>query len=62
VLYGPINPFHWRPQHQPAVVLSATQPAAPLTKFDPRMKGAPMERISTALVIRATEDILAASA
>jgi ADP-heptose:LPS heptosyltransferase len=62
VLYGPINPFHWRPQHQRAVVLSATQPDAPLTKFAPRMKGAPMERISTALVIRATEHILAASA
>ena len=61
VLYGPINPFHWRPQHERAVVLSAAQPDAPLTEFDPRMKGAPMERISTALVIRATDIALAAS-
>jgi ADP-heptose:LPS heptosyltransferase len=61
VLYGPINPFHWRPQHERAVVLSAAHPHAPLTEFDPRMKGAPMERISTAVVIHATEHILAAS-
>ena len=61
VLYGPVNPFHWRPQYGRAVVLSAAHPDAPLTEFDPRMKGAAMERISTALVIRATDIALAAS-
>ena len=61
VLYGPINPFHWRPQHSRAAVVSAAQPEEPLTRFNPRMKGAPMERISTGVVIRATEDTLAAS-
>ena len=60
VLYGPVNPFHWRPQHERAVVLSAAQPDAPLTQFDPRMKGAAMECISTAAVIRATKALLAA--
>ncbi len=58
-LFGPTNPFHWRPRHGSALVLSAAQPDAPLTDFHPRMKGAPMERISTAAVIRATDALLA---
>ncbi len=52
-LFGPTNPFHWRPRHDRALVLSAAKPDAPLRDFTPRMKGAPMERISTALVIGA---------
>jgi ADP-heptose:LPS heptosyltransferase len=58
-LFGPTNPFHWRPRHERAVVISAAQPEAPLTDFRPRMKGAPMERISTEVVIRATDSLLA---
>ncbi len=57
-LFGPTNPFHWRPRHPHAVVLSAAQPEAPLTTFTPKMKGAPMDGISTALVIRATDTLL----
>jgi ADP-heptose:LPS heptosyltransferase len=57
-LFGPTNPFHWRPRHERAVVISAAQSGAPLTDFRPRMKGAPMERISTEVVIRATETLL----
>ena len=57
-LFGPTNPFHWRPRHERAVVLSAAQPGAPLTTFTPRMKGAPMDGISTALVIGAIETLL----
>jgi len=57
-LFGPTNPFHWRPRHARAAVLSAAQPGAPLTACDPRMKGAPMERISTGLVIGAIESVL----
>lgn len=52
-LFGPTNPFHWRPRHAQAVVLSAAQSDSPLREFSPRMKGAPMERISTALVFDA---------
>ena len=59
-LFGPTNPFHWRPRHEHALVLSASKPDAPLHEFTPRMKGAPMECISTAAVIRATKAILAA--
>ncbi|HEY3901303.1 MAG TPA: glycosyltransferase family 9 protein [Chthoniobacter sp.] len=58
-LYGPINPFHWRPLHDRAVVLSAAHPNAPLTDFEPRMKEAPMDQLPTALVIRATDTLLA---
>ncbi len=58
VLFGPTNPFHWRPRHSRAVVLSAAQPETPLTVFGPRMRGAPMEKLSTELVIRATDSLL----
>lgn len=57
-LFGPTNPFHWRPRHDRAVVLSAAEPNGALTDFTPRMKGAPMERLSTALVIGAIETVL----
>ena len=58
-LYGPTNPFHWRPRHPQAIVLSAAHPEGPLTEFHPRMKGASMNTISTDLVIRATDALLA---
>jgi ADP-heptose:LPS heptosyltransferase len=58
-LFGPTNPFHWRPMHPRAAVLSAARPEAPMTEFDPRMKGASMERISTGAVIRAIDSVLA---
>ncbi len=58
-LFGPTNPFHWRPRHERALVISAAQPDAPMTNFQPRMRGVPMDRISTEVVIRATEVLLA---
>jgi ADP-heptose:LPS heptosyltransferase len=58
VLYGMTNPFHWRPRHAQALILSAAQPDAPLTEFTPRMKGASMGTISTQAVIRATDVLL----
>ena len=60
VLYGPTNPFHWRPRHPRAVIFSAAFPEAPLTRFEPRMPGASMERLSTEVVIRAIDTLLAA--
>jgi ADP-heptose:LPS heptosyltransferase len=57
-LFGPTNPFHWRPRHERATVISAAYPDAPLESFEPRMKGAPMERISTAVVCRAIDALL----
>jgi ADP-heptose:LPS heptosyltransferase len=58
-LFGVTNPFHWRPRHARALVLSAAQPDAPLREFLPRMKGAPMSGLSTESVLRATDALLA---
>lgn len=52
VLFGPTNPFHWRPRHARAVVLAAGHDA-PVADFQPRAKGAPMELISTRMVVDA---------
>ena len=59
-LFGPTNPFHWRPRHDRAVVISAAEPGAPMTEFMPRMKGAAMERIPSATVIQAIDSALSA--
>jgi len=55
VLFGPTNPFHWRPRHERAVVLHAGRAghAGPVTDFAPRSKGGPMELISTMQVLGA---------
>ena len=52
VLFGPTNPFHWRPRHPKAVVLAAGH-EGPVTEFQPKAKGAPMELISTRMVVDA---------
>lgn len=52
VLFGPTNPFHWRPRHERAVVLHAGHDG-PVTEFAPRTKGGPMELISTMQVLDA---------
>jgi ADP-heptose:LPS heptosyltransferase len=52
-LFGPTNPFHWRPRHPAVQILSATHPSAPLTTFHPKMRGASTDQISTTLVIDA---------
>ncbi len=59
VLFGPTNPFHWRPLHEHAVVL-APDHAGPLTLFEPRARGGDMERIPVSAVIDAAERLLAA--
>ncbi len=61
-LFGPTNPYHWRPRHERAVILSAAQPETPLTTFDPKMKGAATEHIPTTTVLRAAERLLALKA
>jgi ADP-heptose:LPS heptosyltransferase len=60
-LFGPTNPFHWRPRHDRAAVISAAQPGAPMSDFTPRMKGAAMERIPTSTVIGAADSLLGRS-
>jgi ADP-heptose:LPS heptosyltransferase len=59
-LFGPTNPFHWRPRHPGAIVFTAATPGAPLHNPTPRMKGAPMDQLSTDPIIRATDALLSA--
>lgn len=60
VLFGPTNPFHWRPRHARAVVLAAGH-EGPVTDFQPKAKGAPMELISTRMVVDAIRRALSPS-
>lgn len=51
VLFGPTNPFHWRPRHERAVVLRAGHGELPLREFFERSPGGAMDGISTRAVI-----------
>ena len=51
VLFGPTNPFHWRPRHALARVLQAGHGDAPVREFADRTPGGPMDLISTRAVI-----------
>ena len=54
VLFGPTNPYHWRPRHARSVILRArTRPP-----FTPEQRGGPMEEISVASVIESVKDLL----
>jgi predicted lipopolysaccharide heptosyltransferase III len=61
VLFGPTNPFHWRPRGAPAVVLRAGQ-EQPMTSFVPKQTPHPMKEISTKQVIDGMESLLSAPA
>lgn len=54
VLFGPTNPFHWRPRHPGGVVLQAGRGETPLNwpaDFTERSPRAPMDAISTEALI-----------
>ena len=51
VLFGPTNPFHWRPRHPGASVLRAGHGDVPLREFTERSPGGSMDQISTRAVI-----------
>ncbi len=51
-LFGPTNPFHWRPRHDRAIILQSHGPTAP-PDFRPQHPGGPMTEISTQAVIDA---------
>ncbi len=57
VLFGPTNPFHWRPRHPDARVLRAGGGDAPLQTFPERGPGAPTDAISTRAVIACIRQI-----
>lgn len=61
VLFGPTNPFHWRPRQSPALILQGSS-QAPVTEFVPKQARLPMNLISTEAVIDAMETLLSAPA
>jgi len=57
ILFGPTNPFHWRPTHSPALILHGKS-AGPVAEFAPVRPRFPMSEISTAAVISAMDLLL----
>ncbi len=56
-LFGPTNPFHWRPCGGTAVILRAGI-ADPVREFVPKQAPQPMKEISTNQVINAMQSLL----
>src|SRR6266496_4442990 len=61
VLFGPTNPFHWRPRESPALVLQG-ESRTPLMEFSPVRARLPMSQISTEAVIDAMNSLLSPQA
>ena len=57
ILFGPTNPFHWRPRESPALILQGKIPE-PVAEFSPVQPRLPMSQISTEAVIRAMNSLL----
>lgn len=57
ILFGPTNPFHWRPRESPALILQGTS-TSPSAEFVPKQPRLPMNQISTQAVIDAMETLL----
>jgi heptosyltransferase III len=56
-LFGPTNPFHWRPRDSAALVLQGAS-TTPLREFSADQARLPMKQISTGAVIDAMETLL----
>ena len=61
VLFGPTNPFHWRPRQSRALILQGTS-IAPAVEFTPEHPRYSMNDISTEAVIDAMNSLLSAPA
>jgi len=57
ILFGPTNPFHWRPRESPALVLQGKS-GEPITDFVPVQPRFAMSDISTEAVIGAMDSLL----
>jgi predicted lipopolysaccharide heptosyltransferase III len=57
ILFGPTNPFHWRPRESPALILQGKSDA-PITDFSPVRPRYLMSEISTQAVINAMDWLL----
>jgi len=58
VLFGPTNPFHWRPRGSPVIILQGDS-VAPMKEFSPIRPRFAMSQISTEAVIGAMDSLLA---
>lgn len=61
VLFGPTNPFHWRPRESTAVILQGRS-TSPIVEFSPNQARHSMNDISTKAVIDAMNSLLSAPA
>jgi ADP-heptose:LPS heptosyltransferase len=61
VLFGPTNPYHWRPRHENASVLLAGDNSLSVSEFEPRHQAAPMTDLSTEVACRAIDARLSAA-
>jgi predicted lipopolysaccharide heptosyltransferase III len=61
ILFGPTNPFHWRPRESPALILHGKTPE-PVIEFSPVQPRFPMSQISTEAVINAMGFLLSQQA
>jgi predicted lipopolysaccharide heptosyltransferase III len=59
-LYGPTNPFHWRPRDSAVLVLQGDS-GTPVCQFVPKQSRLPMKLISTQAVIDAMNSLLSDS-
>src|SRR5947199_10848261 len=57
ILFGPTNPFHWRPRESPALILQGNS-VAPVTEFVPLQPRFAISQISTEAVISAMDSLL----
>ena len=58
ILFGPTNPFHWRPKESPALILQGETARADTLSFLPVQPRLPMSQISTEAVISAMDSLL----
>jgi ADP-heptose:LPS heptosyltransferase len=61
VLFGPTNPFHWRPRESTALILQGKS-TSPVVEFTPKQPRFAMNDISTEAVISAMNSLLSAPA
>ncbi len=61
VLFGPTNPFHWRPQDSPALIMQGPS-TSPIAEFAAKQARFSMNQISTQAVISAMESLLSSPA
>jgi ADP-heptose:LPS heptosyltransferase len=61
ILFGPTNPFHWRPRQSSALILQGGS-TSPVVEFTPEQPRLSMNDISTEAVINAMNSLLSAPA